>query len=55
MINGFINLLNSRLKFLGCEFVVPGEACLECIQLVLEVRDINVLCFDSRKFFFVLQ
>ena len=43
MVNGIVDLLNSRLELLGCQFVIAGEATLEPFKLVLEVRDINVL------------
>lgn len=31
MINGLVDLLDSRLEFFGCQFVVPGKASLERI------------------------
>ena len=55
MVDGFVDLINGCLKFLGCQFIIPGEASLERLELVLEVRDINVLFFYQRELCFVLQ
>ena len=55
MINRLVDLVDRRLKIPGGEVVVLGKPALECLKLAFELRDVDVLRLNERKFRLILQ
>lgn len=55
VINRLVDFINGRLKPLGRQFIIFAKGGLECVELVFEMGNVNVLAFDQGQFRLVLQ